>query len=197
MRRSSLIFKALSFLFLCALTAGRVDAQAAYTATGPGTYLSLGAAASGFQQDYGHHYVGGGAIYLDANLYRRIGIEAEVRRLAAHTEEDVKQTTYLVGPKISARGHAVRPYVKLLAGRGTLNFPFHYAIGHYFVVAPAAGLDYHLRESRLTVRLLDFEYQLWPRFSYGELHPYGVSAGISFDLFRPSYRPRGIRLGHR
>jgi hypothetical protein len=67
-------------------------------------------------------------------------------------------------------------------------------VGSYFVVAPAAGLDWHLHESRWNVRVLDFEYQLWPRFTYGELHPYGLSAGISFEVFQPGGYPRGRRF---
>ena len=161
------------------------------TATGPGSFIAVGVAASGFQQDYGQHYVGGESLYVDANLYRRIGIEGEARRLNAHTSEDVKENTYLIGPRITGLARSVRPYAKLLAGRGTLNFPFHFAVGTYFVLAPAAGLDWHLRNSPITIRVAEFEYQIWPQFTYGELHPYGVSAGISLDVFTPRDYPRG------
>jgi len=182
-----------SLLFLAALAFGssKASAQAVPTATGPGSFVSVGLAASGFQQDYGQHYIGGETLFADANLFRRIGVEAEVRRLNFRTSEDVKQNTYLVGPRITAFRRNLRPYVKLLAGRGTMVFPFHYATGSYFVVAPAAGLDWHLGVSRFTVRVADFEYQIWPQFSFGQLHPYGLSAGISFDVFTPSDYPRG------
>jgi hypothetical protein len=170
------------------------SAQALPTATGPGTYISAGLELSGFQQDYGRRYIGGEGVFVDANLFRRIGIEAEVRLLNAHTSEDVKQQTYLIGPKISTNAHAFRPYIKLLAGRGHLNFPFHYATGSYLVVAPGAGLDWHLGQSRFNVRVIDFEYQIWPQFTFGELHPYGASAGVSYNLFDPESTPRGRRF---
>ena len=133
-------------------------------------------------------------LFVDANLYRRIGVEFEARRLNFHTSEDVKENTYLAGVKISTNPRSLRPYVKLLAGRGTLDFPFHYAVGSYFVVAPAAGLDWHLGASRWSVRVADFQYQIWPQFSFGELHPYGISSGVSYDLFQPSSFPRGRRF---
>lgn len=181
------------FLFTTAVLFGAPEAaaQAVYTATGPGSFISVGVAVSGFQQDYGTHYVGGETVFVDANLYRRIGIEAEVRRLNYRTIEDVKENTYLVGPRYTGLGHNLRPYAKFLIGRGTLDFPYHYAVGTYFVMAPAAGLDWHLGNSRFTVRVADFQYQIWPQFTYGELHPYGITSGISFDVFTPSDHPRG------
>jgi hypothetical protein len=178
----------------CAVGTSTASAQAVPTATGPGTYISGGLELSGFQQDYGQRYIGGEGLFVDANLYRRIGIEAEVRLLNAHTSEDVKQQTYLIGPKISTNAHAFRPYIKLLAGRGHFDFPFHYATGAYFVVAPGAGLDWHLGQSRFNVRVIDFEYQIWPQFTFGELHPYGASVGISYNLFDPESLPRGKRF---
>jgi len=168
--------------------------QASATAIGPGSYLSIGIAASGFQQDYGRNSIAGEAAYLDANLYRRIGVEVEVRRLNVHTEEDVKENTYLAGLKIATNPRRFRPYLKLLMGRGTIDFPFHYATGSYFVIAPSTGLDYHLRNSRFNIRVVDFQYQLWPQFSFGTLHPYGITTGISFDLLRPGFNPHGNRI---
>ncbi len=191
--RSILPRLAAALTLTCAFVFGASEAraQAAPTATGPGSYVSLGLAASGFQQDYGQHYIGGETLYVDANLYRRIGVEFEGRLLNFHTSEDVKERTYLAGIKYSTNPRRLRPYVKLLAGRGTLNFPFHYATGSYFVVAPSAGLDWHLGESRWAVRVIDVQYQIWPQFSFGELHPYGASVGISYDLFQPSSFPHG------
>jgi hypothetical protein len=30
------------------------------------------------------------------------------------------------------------------------------------------------------------DYQVWPGFSFGSLHPYGISAGVSFQLLGAS-----------
>lgn len=168
-------------LLLCGVPAA--IGQAIYTAHGPGTYVAVGATFSGFDADYGQRKLGGEAIFLDAHLYRRIGVEAEVRQLNLHTNEGVRERTYLVGPKLSALSRRYRPYAKLLAGRGELDFPFGYAHGSYFVVAPAAGIDVRIRQSRVLVRLIDFEYQIWPQFTFGQLHPYGLSTGLSVRVF--------------
>jgi hypothetical protein len=183
----------LAHTLVCALAFGRSEAraQAHPTAIGPGSYISLGLAASSFQQDYGQRYIGGETLYVDANVYRRIGAEFEARRLNVRTSEDVKQNTYLAGVRYSILPRNLRPYGKLLAGRGTLDFPFHYAVGSYFVVAPAVGLDWHLGASRWGIRVAECEYQIWPQFSFGELHPYGITSGISLDLFQPSSFPHG------
>ena len=179
-----------AFVLCLAVFHPAAPAQSVHTASGPGSYVSLGFTASGYQQDYGKRYIGGATLFIDANLYRRIGIEAEGRRLAAHTSEDVKESTYLIGPKVSVLKHNLRPYGKFLVGRGTFDYPFHYAQGHYFVMAPGGGLDWHVGD-RFNVRVADFEYQIWPDFTFGALHPYGLSAGLSVDIFKPSGRIRG------
>jgi opacity protein-like surface antigen len=71
----------------------------------------------------------------------------------------------------------LRPYAKLLVGLGKINLPFNYGQGTFFAYAPGAGVDYTLSD-RISLRLVDFEYQEWPQFTFGNLHPYGVSAGI-------------------
>lgn len=166
-----------------ALLAAPAAAQAVPTATGPGGRLSLGIAASGFQADFGKRYIGGGAVYVDANLTMHLGLEAEARRLQYNEEAGIRQTTYLAGPRLTLRPHAFSPYAKLLVGIGQFHFPYGYADGRYFVVAPGAGIDYRLRGSGIKLRLIDFEYQDWPQFTFGQLHPYGLSAGLSIRLW--------------
>lgn len=176
---------ALASAFLgCVFFSGSgLKAQAIYAGKGPGTYITVGATASGYESDYGKTLLGGATIYADANLYRRIGVEAEGRFLRYRSPNDLRETMYLVGPKISSNARSIRPYGKFLVGRGEFNFPFNYATGSYFVMAPGAGLDWRVGHSRWMVRVVDFEYQLWPQFSYGALHPYGASSGISFRVF--------------
>ena len=172
------------------LLAPWAHAQAVPTATGPGGRLALGIAPSGFQADYGKRYIGGAAVYVDANLTLHLGIEAEARRLQYNEEAGIRQTTYLAGPRLTLRPHDFSPYAKLLVGIGQFHFPYGYADGRYFVIAPGAGIDYRLRGSGIKLRLIDFEYQDWPQFTYGQLHPYGLSAGVSLCLWHSeTYRP--------
>lgn len=167
------------------LASGVARGQALPAGIGPGSYIQVGGSASLFQLDYGKQKLGGGALFLDAHLYRRVGAEVEVRSLDLHESEGVHETTYLVGPKISLMRYGFRPYAKLLAGRGEFYYPFNYAKGSYFVVAAGGGVDWHVRGTRLTVRLVDFEMQDWPGFSFGAIHPYGIGTGVAWTIFAP------------
>ena len=60
------------------------------------------------------------------------------------------------------------------------------------MAAPGAGLDWRPphrdqtgddRPSRFLIRILDFEYQVWPGFTFGTLHPYGLSTGLSYRVY--------------
>lgn len=164
-------------------------AQNIPTAIGPGSYVAVGGEVSAFQVDYGQRVLGGAVLFADVNPTWRIGFEAEARYLRFNQFEDVTESTYLAGPRVMLRPGPLRPYVKFLVGAGNIHLPFHYAQGTFLCYAPAAGVDYIVND-RVTVRVLDFEYQLWPDFApYGELHPYGLSAGISFRLNPASHIP--------
>jgi hypothetical protein len=157
--------------------------QAKYAGTGPGSLVTVGVTASGFQSSYGHQYLGGVGGYVDANVTWRLGIEGEARFLRFHEQADTSESTYLIGPRVSFGKGRWNPYAKVLVGMGRFNFPYDYGYGSYFVVAPGAGVDLRLNR-RVRLRLVDFEYQEWPQFTFGAIQPYGVSAGISFAILR-------------
>jgi hypothetical protein len=158
------------------------EAQNIPTAKGPGSYVAIGGELSAFQADYGQRVLGGGVLFADLNPTWRIGLEGEARYLRFNSFEELTETNYLVGPRVMLKPGPLRPYLKFLVGAGKITLPFHYAQGTFLSYAPGAGADY-LVNDRVTIRLIDFEYQIWPDFSsYGELHPYGLSAGISWRL---------------
>jgi hypothetical protein len=99
----------LSILTAAALVfVSKAHAQAIETAIEPGSYTAVGVTGSSFQVDYGQRRAAGGSIYLDANLYRRLGVEAEARALIFNEDEGVHQTTYLAGPRVSTHGRGRR-----------------------------------------------------------------------------------------
>ncbi|HEY4356233.1 MAG TPA: outer membrane beta-barrel protein [Acidobacteriaceae bacterium] len=157
------------------------NGQAYATASGPGSYVAVGGGASLFQADYGKRDIGGAQAFVDINPTWRYGIEAEGRWLRYHTDEDVTETNYFIGPRVSIRPGPFRPYAKFMVGAGHIVLPFHYAEGTFFTMAPGGGIEYTLGD-RFAVRIVDFEYQLWHNFPYGSLRPYGVSAGLSFRI---------------
>jgi hypothetical protein len=158
-------------------------AQALPTATGPGTYIDAGADVSYFQSAWASNTIVGIGVRADANLTWRLGLEGEVRYLQYHQLADISERTYLGGVRYVLKPAGFRPYVKFLAGLGHINLPYGYGYSNNLVLAPGAGVDWQLGESPLTIRLVDVEYQDWTQFYFGSLHPYGVSAGISYRIF--------------
>ena len=155
--------------------------QALPTAKGPGGYVAVGVGGSLYQADYGNNDLAGGVIWIDASLPRAIGLEAEARFLRYHQQKQVYQDTYLIGPRYAFKPSHWVPYVKAPVGLGHIRLAYNYAYGDFFVVAPGGGLDYWIGD-KVRVRVVDVEYQFWPQFSFGPLHPYGATAGISFRI---------------
>ena len=164
------------------------------TATGPGSYITVGAGISDFQADYGHNQLSGGFVYVDVNPHWRVGLEGEGRVLRWHSAEQVTEATYLGGIRMAlwSRPRRWSPYSKFLAGVGRIDLPYGYAHGSFFSYAPGAGLDIVLTD-RISVRAVDLEYQHWPEFTFGSLSPYGVSAGLSVRLNGLARYPKGAR----
>ncbi len=173
---------------------GAAEAQAVATASGPGSNLSLGGGVSSFQSDYGKQNLAGGLLYLDANPHWRVGFEGEARFLRYRGAEEVTESNYLGGVRVLLlKPRRFQPYAKVLAGMGKITLPFNYAHGSFLTYAPGAGLDI-AANNFVTIRVVDFEYQHWPQFTYGALSPYGISAGISLRLNPIGHYPRGLGM---
>jgi hypothetical protein len=173
----------LTFALLAAVAPRRAAAQAEPAGLGPGSFTQVGVSGSLYQSDYGKQQLGGVSAFFDANLYRRTGVEAEARFSRFHESEGTHNSTYLIGPRVTLLRGSLRPYAKLLVGRGEFYFPFGYAKGSYFVVAPGFGVDWRMRRGKVTIRVVDVEFQRWPGFTYGEIEPYGISSGIALRVF--------------
>ena len=169
-------------LLLISLACGfRSQAQARPAASGPGSFVAVGAEFTGFRNQYGERYLGGETVYADVQPHWRYGFEAEARRLRINSNEGVRMADYLVGVRVQIRPGKIAPYTKLLVGAGHLTFPFNYGSGTFFMYAPGAGVEYKIGD-RLILRPVDFEYQHWENFPFGQLRPFGVSAGLSFRV---------------
>jgi opacity protein-like surface antigen len=181
--------KHLAALTLCAAVAS-AGAQAIPTAKGPDSFTAVGGGIALFESDYGQRLLGGGLLYTDINPEWRVGFEGEARYLRLHTDEDVTETNYFVGPRYVLRVWGFRPYAKVLFGAERMTFPFKYATGTFFTYAPGGGIEYAPGD-RVILRMIDFEYQVTPAFAtYGELRPYGLSAGISWRLNAREHLPK-------
>jgi hypothetical protein len=173
---------ALACALLLAATSRPASAQADPTAIGTGSRWLVGGTYAYFQADYGKRYLGGGSGFVDYARSPRVTYEAEVRFLTMNQEVGTHQSTYLIGAKFPYYTHWATPYAKILVGQGHFHFPYDYADGNYFVVAPGAGVDLPIGQSRISVRLIDVQYQSWVNFPFGTLNPYGISTGIAFRI---------------
>lgn len=182
MSRAVYIFL-ISFMLLLGCPKGH--SQALPTATAPGAYISVGTTYSFFDSGYGQQQVHGAGAYIDINPVRQVGIEGEGRWLKQNQFSDVRQSTYLIGPRVQLRRGPYTPYIKTLAGLGYFEFPYESARGRYFVIAPGAGVDLMLGND-WKIRLIDVEWQQWPQFTFGTINPYGVSFGVSYRVFNGS-----------
>ena len=172
-------------LLTCLSGLQEIYAQALPTATAPGAYISVGGTCSFFQSGYGQQVLAGTSAFADINPRRQVGIEAEGRWLQQDRLSKITEATYLIGPRAQIRRGRYSPYVKTLIGLGHFGFPYNYATGRYFVVAPGAGVDLSIGED-LKIRLIDVEYQEWPQFTFGTLSGFGISFGLSYRIFNGS-----------
>jgi hypothetical protein len=147
-----------------------------------GLILSAGAMGSGYYLQYGQQKLIGIAGFVDADTKRRFGIEAEGRWLEFHQTANVHVETYSIGGRYHFDVGRFEPYAKGLVGSGDFNFPYNYAYGRYLVVTAGGGLDFHWTR-RLTVRAVDFEYQDWPNFTFGNMNSLGLNAGLRVRIF--------------
>jgi hypothetical protein len=157
--------------------------QAVAAASASGVSIHAGGGYSNFQADYGKRRLGGYMIFADYDRTPRWGLEFEARMLRFNQEFGTHQTTYLLGPRYIYRKPHYTAYAKLLVGNGRFHFPYNYADGSYFVLAPGGGVDIPLGESRYSIRAADIEYQSWPNFTFGGLNPWGYSGGFSVRIF--------------
>jgi len=182
-------------LFGCLFCAGSISARAQVEPTAYRSQLSLrvGGMGSGFQPDY----AGGGipeaspqrlygfGVYADLKFTRWVQLEGEMRWLRMNSFADITQDNYLIGPRVPIhefKWKQATPYGKALFGMGKMNFEYNYAHGRFMDIALGGGLDLQLTK-RISVRAVDFEYQLWPNWINGTLKPYGVSVGAAYKIF--------------
>ena len=178
--------KHFSAFFLFALSFLGVSsgcAQVVESAIRPAFSLTVGGTASIFNPDYVSQKLSGVGAYVDLNLTRRFGVEAEGRWQRFHEFEGISQDNYLIGPRMKVKHFwRAQPYVKVLGGLSHMTFEDGIATGRFTTFAAGGGVDLKLSR-RWSVRAIDAEYQVWPSFLGSWLSPYGVSAGIGYRIF--------------
>ncbi|HVC46588.1 MAG TPA: outer membrane beta-barrel protein [Terracidiphilus sp.] len=191
MRRSACVV--LSLMMCAGATLARAQVQP--TAKRGTLSVRVGAMGSGFQPDYAgggiaqaspYRLFGAGA-YVDVRLRRWVQLEAEGRWLRFHQYINIYQDNYLIGPRVPIHTFLgrVTPYGKVLFGFTHMNFEYNETDCRCQTIAYGGGADVKL-DNRWTLRAVDFEYQQlpnWYQLQNSQLHPYGVSVGISYRIF--------------
>lgn len=171
------------FFFFLLLNSGSIRAQVAPAAFKSPISLTAGGMVSAFEPDYIPNKLAGVGAYVDLNIFHGIGIEAEGRWQHIHETFGISQDNYLIGPRVKVL-HIWRaqPYVKALGGFSNMNFEDNFAHGRFTTVAFGGGIDIKVTR-RWSVRAIDAEYQIWPKFLGSNLQPYGASVGIGYRIF--------------
>jgi hypothetical protein len=187
LRRDAVL--AVVFLAACLVLGRAAHAQAVPAADAGGMRLSAGGAVSGYELGYGQVKILGGSAFVDADTLRHFGVEGEARWLTFHLPADQKgpaadehASTYLAGLRYSRYYGRFQPYAKGLVGFGLFNYPYNFARETDLVIAPGGGVDFRITR-RIRWRAMDFEYQLWPQFNYGQMSSYGLSTGVRVKIF--------------
>jgi hypothetical protein len=123
--------------------------------------------------------------YADLRFNRWVQAEFEARWLRFNQFLDIHEDNYLVGPRVPIHEFKklrATPYAKVLFGVGKMTFEYNYAYGRFTDIAYGGGVDFQVTR-RVSVRAIDFEYQQWPNWVNGTLHPYGASVGIGYRIF--------------
>jgi hypothetical protein len=178
------------------------SAQVLSTATAHQVSITAGGMVSIFQTDYtgqlspsssGLYYnpvaqsssqpLFGVGAYVDVKLTHWVQLEAEGRWQRYNQYANIYQDNYLIGPRFSVF-HFARSsvYAKALAGSSKMNFDSYGDNGTFTALAFGGGMDVKMTK-RLSVRLVDVEYQYWPSWGNSSLSPYGASMGIGYRIF--------------
>ena len=157
--------------------------------------LTIGAGLSDYDLDWGlGRRMLGITAWVDwklpfkGKLLNGLGIEAEGRDTnfaRPSTLSNMRQDTALGGVYYKFdMHHHIHPYVKALAGIGSIDFEVSNPTYHHdtrTVIAPGGGVDYHVWNG-LSVRG-DYEYQFWHAlFGPHDLTPQGFTIGAVYSF---------------
>ena len=147
--------------------------------------IQVGFAGSSYSLDYGEGREKGFTIFGDIDLSHHLGAEVLYRNASIDTPGDIGENHLLAGPRGFITRGRFTPYLKGLAGLGTINFQQGTFLvdhsEHYFIFALGGGLDIRATQ-HIVVRAIDYEYQIWPTFKPNGLSPTGFSVGVAYKF---------------
>lgn len=117
-------------------------------------------------------------------------------RYTRSSSDFASENTYMFGPEIHYQFNRLRPYGDYMIGKGDIHY--HKGMTDDAIVNQfGGGIDYHWNY-RWSIRLVDFQYQLWnlgthhypagllpgqPAYTFAtKLRPYTLSFGLTFRI---------------
>ena len=161
--------------------------QAKPTAGRPGD-LQIGGGFTSASPDYGSRRFRGFAFYSDFDFRAHYGVEVDFHQLNDPISDTYERTYEIGGRYVRRYGH-LKPYGKLLYGRGVFNLPDQFNLAYNMLVA-GGGADYEFTR-HINLRG-DFEYQRWfsgPGLVNG-LTPALITVGAAYHF--PAGSPHGL-----
>ena len=168
---------------------GRANAQVAPSARVGGLPIGFGVGISDYSIDYGQgRRMAGPAAWLDIGIFRGFGIDGSARSLYFNVPTGLtrmQQSTFLGGVHYESKPiFHVRPFVRVGAGTGLIEFPSDnplYTRDTYSVFAPSGGVEIPI-VPKVFLRA-EYEYQFWKDYhGTHDLTPNGVTLGVSYYL---------------
>lgn len=172
---TSILAAASALLFLPSL-----HAQADYTAFRT-TRIQAGAGGLYLKNDFTEHANKGVSAWADYDFNRFLGVEAEAHFGTIVTPDDIGETSYFIGPRVSYRRRNAALYAKIVVGRASIVNQQTDAKSTYNAYAYGGGLDYRISR-HFNLRAVDFELQKWPNFEPNTLSPLAISVGLMYII---------------
>jgi len=122
----------------------------------------------------------GGTVYATFDQHDHWGFEASFRQTTPSDDSTVYQRNFQIGPRLYATDGRLKPYAKILIGRGVYNFSGNMANIAYNIYTLGGGADYSLTRS-LNLRV-DYERQTWLSFPIQNLQPNLVTIGLALHF---------------
>lgn len=190
LRSRSVFLARLVLIALCISTnASVVRAQVQPSATRGGSDLQAGFTFDLGHADYGSNTLRGFGFYLTDDFRPHLGVELNFHQLYdSNSKTAIYERTYEVGPRYSLKFGPLRPYAKLMIGRGVFQFPpdpLHPKNGPvanlaYTMWSGGFGADYRVKPS-MNIRV-DYELQRWSGFPPNGLSPRVLSLGVAYHF---------------
>jgi opacity protein-like surface antigen len=183
-----------TLIFIAMLSGSPMLLAQAYPAATRALDIQVGGGFTTLNPDTQPDRFNGGAAYFDVNFEGCLGVVGEFHYATDAQGSGRYEKTYEIGGRYFRTYGRLRPYAKVLYGRGVYNFtlptanspaggPYTYVSVEnlaYNLIAGGAGVDYKLLR-HINLRA-DWEYQHWFSYQRSALSPNLITIGAAYHF---------------